>query len=189
MTFKSFVIIGMLGFSACAPTHTQQVSNQLDSKIKIELRAWEYTQQKYDKTCPYGGGKDVPRAKAVENVACYEDIARSRVVPLALNPNAVNNLLLNYRENAIKYKKGEIDKDEAKLNGQRLWIQYTQTMDTQTARTLNMAAQQDAIVAQQRQEYFKNLSQSIQQAEQANQSTMQNTNCQVWNNQMNCTTW
>lgn len=144
MMLKSLSLVFLIPIflTSCTPSHTQ---GYIRYAVDTELSAWSTTQERYEVECPYGAkDKPVPRKKAVQNTDCYEAIAREEVLPVAIDASDVNALLLSYRQNSIDYKKGKIDKDELKLNGQKLWMNYTNTIDKKLALYAHQKQQQGA---------------------------------------------
>lgn len=186
--------ISVIALTGCAGAYTSQTYNQLNTASQRELAAWAEVQKLDAEQCPQGSkSKPLPKENAVERNQCYENLVLKHVKPVAMDGGEVNKLLVANKRTAIARKQGKIDDDEANLQVQENWTNYAASMDAKANAVLNNAAQRDAQLAQQRQQYFQNLSIQINQAQAQNAMTdhpaPRNTNCRVVANHMNCTSW
>lgn len=189
-----FTFISVIALTGCAGAYTSQTYNQLNMASQRELAAWAEVQKRDAEQCPQATPtKPLAKEEAVERMQCYEDLVMAHVMPVAMDVGEVKKLLLAHRRTAIARKQGKIDSEEANLQIQENWINYASTMDAKANAVLNNAAQRDAQLAQQRQQYFQNLSSQINQAQAGNasidESGIKNTNCQFIANQMQCQSW
>ena len=186
--------MSVIALTGCAGAYTNQAYNQLNTASQRELAAWAEVQELDTEQCPQRTpNKPLPKEKAIERNQCYEDLVLKHVMPVAMDTTEVSKFLIANKKAAIEYKKGKIDADEIRLQIQENWTNYVAQMDAKGNAALNNAAQKDAQLAQQRQQYFQNLSSQINQAQAQNAmaepTSPKNTNCQFIANQMQCTSW
>lgn len=192
---KLIVLMTIFALTGCAGAYTSQTHTQLNAAAKRELAAWAEVQKLDAAQCPQSTpDKPLAKTKAVERNQCYEDLVVKHVMPVAIDSTQLNRLLVANKKTAIAYKQGKIDKDESNMQVQENWTNYTASLDAKGSAVLNAAAQRDAQLAQQQQQYFQNLSRQVMQAEAAQQRALQddgidNTNCRFVANQMQCQTW
>lgn len=187
-------LLAAFALMGCGGAYTNQAYNQLSTAMSREQAAWAEVQKLDVEQCPRSTPTTpLPKDKALDRYQCYEGLVVAHVMPVAMDANELNKFLLSFKKAALARKQGKIDGDEANLQIQENWIHYTSTLDAKANAALNNAAQQDAQLAQQRQQYFQSLSTQINQTQaqnaMADQSGPTNTNCRVIANQMNCTTW
>lgn len=160
--------------------------NQYKTASALELAAWEDAQKQSNDECGvYDGDNPLPREDAVKVGECYNEIARRVVGPKAINAQLMNAYLIEGQEIRLKYKKGKIDRDEAKIEAQKSWNNYTAKLDNLYRNSMAQAYQADAQAAQQRQQAIQNMNAQAQQMNKTD--TMKTTNCRVFGNNMTCT--
>ncbi len=176
--------------SGCAGGYTNQANTSLKSAADKEMAAWNNVQRLYNESCPQSTpDKPLPKEKAMEMVDCYDKLARTYVLPVAFDPISTQELLTTYRKIGLKRKKGILDRDEASISTQEAWNSYLSNITAKAQAIQATAFQQDQAIAQQKRQYFQNLSQQLQAQEAQSKPTNTNTNCHVWGDTMNCTTW
>lgn len=183
---RNFIVLTCVGvtLSACAGSYTHQANNQLQAAFQRERNAWAQTQKTYETSCEHStDNAPLPQGKAVESAECYEAIAKQHVMPVAINPHLVNELLAEYMQNAIHYKKGMIDRDQVNLNMQKSWNAYVQKIDAKGDQALVQALQADQVAAQNRQQALQKLSTELLQDPPAPKTTR----CSVFAGTMTCT--
>lgn len=181
---RNLFILSLMILTGCA---AHQVQSQLTQMAKAEFSAWETANNIGNEKCPKGTDKNpIPRSKSLEHYNCWEMVYNEHVAPFVIAPDLYMQYLTGQKELAIEYKKGRIDRDEANLEGQKLWNAYYASLDARFRNTVMKAQQQDQAFAQR----LGNASQAIQRQEAATKSSaIRNTNCQVFKGTMNCTTW
>lgn len=180
---RPLLLLAIVALTACVPTAQQQVHNHYQVRANAERTAWQRAQTQSDEKCgKYDDSNPLPRDKAIEVGNCYVEIVRQLVIPVANNPHAVNTYLLDLQTINIEYKKGQVDRDEAKLKAQKAWHNYSGTVDSQYQSSMQQAYQVDVEAAKQRQKALQDLSKQQQQND-----TFKNTNCTIMGNTMNCT--
>ena len=180
----SMLVLLSIGLSNCAAYQTQ---SQINSMMEREYAGWEKTEQLKATECPNGTkDKPVPRSQAIERYECWARLARDNVGPVAVAPDLFMKVVTDNKQIAINYKKGKIDRDEANLESQKLWNEYYSALVARATNAYRHAQMQDQAFAQR----LQNASQAIQAQETVQDDNLiTNTNCHVWRNQMNCTTW
>ncbi len=177
-----------LSLTACAGVQTQ---NQINSMAKAEFGAWDRVQVLNKEQCPNSTNeKPLPSSMALELHECWASLVNEYVSPVAMAPDLLMKFMIDSKQSALDYKKGKIDRDEVNLAHEKLWVEYYTALDARARNSLMYANQQDQAFAQS----IQNASQQVNQAELARQQALQanrptNTNCHVWNNTMNCTSW
>lgn len=177
-----------LSLTACAGVQTQ---NKINSMAKAEFGAWERVQVLNKEQCPNSTNeKPLPSSMAIEKHECWASLVRENVAPVAMAPDLLMKFMTDSKQEALNYKKGTIDRDEVNLAYERLWGDYYAALDDRARNSLMYANQQDQAFVQS----LQNASQQANQAELERQQAIKakrpkNTNCNVWNNTMNCTSW
>lgn len=185
---RKVMLLSFLIVTGCSGVQTQ---NQISSMAKAEFGAWEKVQILNKEQCPNSTNeKPLPSSMALEKHECWANLVRENVAPVAMAPDLLMRFMTDSKEQALNYKKGKIDRDEVNLAYERLWGDYYAALDARARNSLMYANQQDKAFSQS----LQNASQQINQAELERQQALQanrpkNTNCTVWNNTMNCTSW
>ena len=177
---------------SCAPQYTQQTIKHFDNVIQTELQAWKLVQEQYNRECKSTAEDGVVKPDdALEVNQCYEELANKLVMPVAISPSNMSEFLLANKKSALAYKQGKIDRDELNIAINENWITYSKSIDAVANAAIKQASQADTQLAQQRQQYFQNLSQQIQKQEAMTQQAndLQTTNCRVIGHTLNCHTW
>ncbi len=190
---KLIIFASFFALTACAGQYTYQAQQQINSMAQAEANAWKRVIQLNQEQCPKGSPeKPLPKSKVMEANDCWARIVNANVAPVAMAPDLLNQLILSNKQIALSYKKGKIDKDEVSLESDKAWAKYIAAVDARSRNAVMQANQQDQALAQQRQQYFQNLSQQVQQQEiqqQQDAPAFRNTNCYASGNHMDCTTW
>ena len=185
---KQFVLLSFLILTACAGVQTQ---NKISAMAKAEFGAWDKVAILNQEQCPNSTDeKPLPRSTALDKHECWASLVSKHVGPVAMAPDLLMKFMTDSKQSALDYKKGKVDRDEVNLAYEKLWVNYYAALDTRARNSLMYANQQDQAFAQR----LQSASQQISQAELEREKAMQanrpmNTNCSVWNNTMNCTSW
>lgn len=183
----------MLLLSGCVTSAQQQTHNQYQSAATQERLAWQSAQSRSDVKCgSYNDENPLPRAKSMEVIKCYVELARESVLPNAINPTKADAYLVSLQEVSLDYKNGKIDRDEANIRQQKLWNNYSQSIDGQYSSDMARAYQSDVISAQQRQQAMQSMGSALIEASEPApnvQSTPTMTTCEKFGTGIQCRQW
>ena len=144
---KNLIVLSILMMlTSCVTSRQQAFDQKVAQKLAAERASWaSANEQSNDKCGQYNDQSPLPRDKALEFGKCWEGIVRQLVMPKSLNPTALNDYLAKREELSIAYKKGKIDRDEAKLEDKILMSEYGEAIESQYNETMRMARQSDML--------------------------------------------
>lgn len=187
---KKILALFLFLLAGCVTANRDYVQNSFQSASEIEMAAWQEAQKQSNDMCgSYDKSNPLPREEALDVASCYSKVVRTIVGPKAISPQAMNKYLVEYQDISLKYKKGEIDRDESNLAAQKAWFGYTAKIENMYQNAMSQAYQADVNAVQQRQQAIQNMNSQVQDMQNSN-STMKTTNCQqTVPGHVSCTTW
>ncbi len=188
---KAILMLVALTLTGCGGFNQGYMAGQLKSAGNKEGAAWNLAHTEATKECPQGtDNKPLPRSKAIEAHNCKAKHIEKYVRPVAFSPTDLNQYLIDQKKIAIAYKNGKIDRDTANIKISEAYNNYFVRLDNKAKSMMLSAQQQDAAIASNMQQASQQLiQQDIQQQQSMDANGIQNTNCRMVGQQMNCTSW
>lgn len=106
----------------------QEVGNSCRGMPLEISQAWDVATQEMRSACPSGSDANpLPPSRSIEADECWASSIKKHIAPVESNAGALNELLGQSRQNAEKYKNGELDWFAFNRQGGAIYNKYMRT--------------------------------------------------------------
>ncbi|MCB9973555.1 MAG: hypothetical protein H6863_00695 [Rhodospirillales bacterium] len=140
---RKTIILAAFLLAGCV-SQASKTHDLYQHKYAQEMSAWEHAGNVSKQECGDYNALNISRENVSTFLECKEQIAQRIAVPLAIDPLAANNLLLDSRRDYTDFKNKKIDRDELKIELQQSWLSYQASIHQQYQNSMAEAQQKDA---------------------------------------------